>query len=91
MAINEVEQRTIITYLQVDYLLVWIEAFLIDRKAQNMSKGTLGFYRCKLKNFSDFCEGKAVKNILQITTSLLREYLLEFETKGHNPGGCHSA
>jgi integrase/recombinase XerD len=91
MTTNDVNQRTISTYLQDDYLLVWIEAFLIDRKAQNMSRGTLGFYQCKLKNFADFCESKAVKNIIQITPSLLREYLLEFETKGHNPGGCHAA
>jgi len=79
------------TYLQDDYLLVWVEAFLIDRKAQNMSKGTLEYYKCKLKNFADFCDGRAVKNIHQITSSLLREYLLEFEIKGHNPGGCHAA
>jgi integrase/recombinase XerD len=91
MATNEVNQRLISTYLQDDYLLVWIEAFLIDRKAQNMSRGTLEFYQCKLKNFTDFCESKAVKNIMQITPSLLREYLLEFEIKGHNPGGCHAA
>lgn len=91
MATNDVNQRTISTYLQDDYLLVWIEAFLIDRKAQNMSRGTLEFYQWKLKNFTDFCESKAVKNIMQITPSLLREYLLEFEAKGHNPGGCHAA
>ena len=91
MATNDVNQRTINTYLQDDYLLVWIEAFLIDRKAQNMSRGTLGFYQCKLKNFTEFCESRAVKNILQITPPLLREYLLEFEIKGHNPGGCHAA
>jgi integrase/recombinase XerD len=84
-------QGTISTYLQDDYLLVWIEAFLIDRKAQNMSRGTLDFYRKKLKHFTDFCESKAVKNILQINPSLLREYLLEYEAKGHNPGGCHAA
>jgi integrase/recombinase XerD len=90
MATQEVNQR-LNTYLQDDYLLVWVEAFLIDRKAQNMSKGTLGYYQCKLKNFTDFCESKAVKSIMQITPSLLREYLLEFEIMGHNPGGCHAA
>jgi integrase/recombinase XerD len=91
MATQDINQRTISTYLQDDYLLVWIEAFLIDRKAQNLSRGTLGFYQRKLKNFTDFCESKAVKNIMQITPSLLRDYLLELETKGHNPGGCHAA
>ena len=56
-----IEQWLNSTYLQYDYLLVWIKAFLIDRKAQNMNKGTLGFYQCKLKNFADYCEGKALK------------------------------
>jgi hypothetical protein len=40
MNTNIVEQRLINTYLQDDYLLVWIEAFLIDRKARNMSNGS---------------------------------------------------
>jgi integrase/recombinase XerD len=91
MTQNDVNQVTISSFSQDDDLRVWINAFLIDRKAQNMSRGTLGFYQCKLKNFSDFYESKAVKSIVQITPSLLREYLLEFEAKGHNPGGCHAA
>jgi integrase/recombinase XerD len=70
---------------------VWIEAFLYDRKTQNMSKGTLEFYQCKLQNFIYFCEGRAVRNILQITPTLLRDYLLDLVSKCHNPGGCHAA
>jgi hypothetical protein len=35
-------------FVEDGYLLIWAEAFLIDRKAQNMSKGTLEFYRKKL-------------------------------------------
>jgi site-specific recombinase XerD len=84
-------QRPILKDFHDDYLLIWIEAFLIDRKAQNMSKGTLRYYQCKLKNFANFCEGRAVRSIFQITPVLLREYLLEFEGSGHNPGGCHAA
>jgi len=76
--------------MQDDYLPDWIKAFLLDRKAQNVSRGTLGFYQCKLNMFSGFCESKGVRNISQITSSLLREFLLELDTKGHNAGGCHA-
>lgn len=86
-----VDQRPISEIVQDDYLLTWIEAFLVDRKAQNMSKGTLQYYQKKLRHFSNFCEGQAVKNISQITPTLLREYILDFESKGHNAGGCHQA
>lgn len=77
-------------FVQDDYLLTWAEAFLIDRKAQNMSKGTLDFYRKKLQLFTDYCEGQAVKQISQITPTLLRGLLLALETKGHNSGGIHA-
>ena len=85
-----VDQGINSTFVQDDYLPIWIEAFLIDRKAQNMSKGTLEFYQKKLKYFTDFCESQAVKQITQITATLLRELLLELEHKGHNPGGVHA-
>jgi hypothetical protein len=41
-------QRTISVFTQETNILIWIEAFLIDRKAQNLSKGTLKFYQNKL-------------------------------------------
>ena len=88
---NNQDQLPVNKYFQEDYLQVWIEVFLFDRKTQNMSKGTLEFYQCKLQNFINFCESKAVKNIMQITPNLLREYLLEHEMMGHNPKGCHAA
>ncbi len=42
-----------------DYLAVWIEAFLTDRKAQSVSPETLSFYQKKLKYFLDFCAAQA--------------------------------
>ena len=46
MAQNNLQaQRTIKVYLQETNLIDWIEAFLIDRKAQNLSRGTLKFYQ----------------------------------------------
>ncbi len=82
----DVEQRTF-----QDYLLVWIEAFLKDRKAQNASAGTMSFYRQKLKWFADYCQGIDVKTISQITPNLIRDYLLHLEETHHNSGGVHAA
>lgn len=88
---NNKNRLTTNIYFQDDYIQEWIEAFINDRKMQNMSYGTLVFYQCKLQNFMNFCDGRAVRNVRQITSSLLREYLLDFASKGHNPGGCHAA
>lgn len=83
-------QWTILNSIQDDYLDAWIEAFLFDRKAQNMSKGTLSFYVCKLGLFSGYCDSQQVKRITQITPNLIRQYLLYLEQTGHNPGGIHA-
>ena len=80
------EQRTI---LIDDYIEVWIEAFIIDRRARGMAKGTISFYTEKLKHFTDYCEGQAVKRVTQITPALIRQYLLWLE-QNHNPGGVHA-
>ena len=78
------------TNLIDDYLLTWVEAFMIDRKARGTAGGTLVFYSQKLKQFTDYCEGQAVKNISQITPGLIREFILWMQ-QGHNPGGVHAA
>ncbi|MBE3144844.1 MAG: tyrosine-type recombinase/integrase [Planctomycetes bacterium] len=74
-----------------DYLLTWLEAFLIDRKAAGVAEGTLRFYRQKIKLFSDYCDALAVKQIGQINPPFLRQYLLYLEEYGHNAGGRHAA
>jgi integrase/recombinase XerD len=91
MFMNRENQRTINSYLKDDCLPEWIEAFLMDRKAQRSSQGTIEFYQCKLKSFINYCKPRDVNNITQITPTLLREYFLELETTGHKPGGVHAA
>ena len=83
--------RTIQVSTVDDYLMTWLEAFLVDRKATGVATGTLRFYRQKIKLFSDYCDGQAVKQIGQISPSFLRQYLLYLEESGHNPGGRHAA
>ena len=70
---NQIEtQGTLTNSLVDDYLLTWLEAFLIDRKARGLAEGTLRFYRIKFKLFTDFCETQVVTQIHQITPTLLR-------------------
>lgn len=71
-----------------DDILIWIKAFLTDRKAQNMAAGTIEFYKKKLMTFARFCSLREIKNISELTPDLLRTFMLELgET--HNPGGQH--
>ena len=91
MLLKAGEHRTIEKVSMDEYILTWIEAFLIDRKARGCAKGTLEFYGFKLKLFTDYCETQLVKHISQITPHLLRQYLLYLEEKDHNPGGRHAA
>jgi integrase/recombinase XerD len=84
-------QRTLQVSSIDDYLLNWVEAFLIDRKAAGVTDGTLRFYRQKIKLFSDYCDAQAVKQIGQINPPFLRQFLLYLEETGHNPGGRHAA
>lgn len=73
-----------------DLIQPWMESFIMDRKIQNMSKGTIGFYTSKLKVFIEFCELVDVLYIHQITANVIRQYLVWLESKGHNPGGIHT-
>ena len=72
------------------YLLTWIDAFLVDRKAQGFSKGTIYFYKKKLELFTKFCDGQIIKHIPEITATSIREYLIWLEQSGHNSGGIHA-
>ncbi len=91
MFLNTDTHRTNTALVVDEYILTWVEAFLIDRKARGAAKGTLMFYSQKLKQFTDFCETQILKDISQITPSFIREFLLYLEEAGHNPGGRHAA
>jgi integrase/recombinase XerD len=91
MLMQNETQGTITNSHVDDYLLNWVEAFLIDRKARGLADGTLRFYRQKLKLFCDFCESKVVTEISQITPTLSRRYLLWVKETNHNDGGRHAA
>ncbi len=64
-------RRTIKNSVCEEYLWTWMEAFLIDRKANGLAEGSLYFYRTKLQKFSDYCEAQAVKQIILKLLQLL--------------------
>jgi len=68
-----------------DYLVTWIEGFLIDRKARGLTENTLLFYTRKLKQFNQFAETQAVTRLSQVDANLIRQFLLWMENTGHNP------
>lgn len=72
-----------------DYVAVQIEAFLNERKAQNLAEGTIRFYRENLLPFLKHLDDIEVKFISQITPSIIRDYLILCSERGHNSGGVH--
>ena len=54
-------QRTTLTFLQEDYLEILIQAFLETKKAENVTSGTLKYYRDKLLLFNKFCLSQEIK------------------------------
>jgi site-specific recombinase XerD len=72
------------------YLPTLAAAFLLDRKAQNLTKKTLDFYRMNLQTFINWCDTQAVKTIDQITPELLRAFFVAMTDKGHKAGGVHA-
>ncbi len=74
---------------QDSHLETWLDAFLVDRKAQNMARGTLKFYKNKLGVFAKYCDSQEVKLITQIDPNLIRDFIFYLEARGHNAGGIH--
>lgn len=72
-----------------DDLNTWIDAFLVDRKAQNLSKTTLYFYQKKLQLFKRFILQEHITRVAELTPEILRKYLLWLEETHHNAGGVH--
>ncbi|MCJ7535218.1 MAG: tyrosine-type recombinase/integrase [Anaerolineales bacterium] len=90
MVVKEKSQRTLTKFAEVDHLETWLEGFMVDRKVQGMSPGTIGFYNEKLAKFLKFCDSQLITQVTEITPQTIREYLLALDKWGHNPGGIHA-
>lgn len=86
---SKIEQNQQIRLGEEDHLETQIHAFLKDRLAQNLAKGTVKYYSQRLFPFARFLEAQGIKYISQITPNVIREYLLLLEERGHTAGGTH--
>jgi integrase/recombinase XerD len=75
---------------QNEYIFTIAAAFLLDRKAQNLTEKTLDFYRLNLQKFINWLDTQAVKTVTELTPELLREFFIAMRERGHNAGGVHS-
>lgn len=83
-------QRTIQFLSQENSLGNSLSAFLIDRKASELSPRTLDFYKEKLEKFFKFCLDRDIQFVTQITAGDLREYMLYMaEVRNNNKGNIH--
>lgn len=87
------QNQTIISIsAQNELISRWAEAFLVSRKAENLSAHTVKFYRVELSTFLDYCTAQVIDQVDQITPDVIRRYLLYLEEQhGRNPGGVHAA
>jgi len=89
MFVPKSQDQGTIVLSQQDYVPILVESFLVDRRAQGLSPETISFYRKKISYFLRFCDGQAVTQISQITSDLIRRYMLQLAGT-HNEGGLHA-
>lgn len=66
-----------------------LEPFILSRKIK-CSNDTIDFYRRKLRVILQWFEDNDVKNCLELSPQILREFLDDLSEKGHNGGGVHT-
>ena len=76
-------------FLGEDFIEIQISAFLNERKAQNLAKGTIRYYQNNLKFFLEYLNEIQIQYISQITSNIIRDFLLVLADRGHNEGGVH--
>lgn len=88
---NYRETQRIISVVNEDFSIRnWMEGFLLDCQARNLARGTLIFYKNKLESFLKFCDKLVITEMEQIRAPHIRNFLIQLEINGHNPGGCHA-
>lgn len=64
----------------------WCDGFILDRRAQGLSEGTIEFYVKKLSGFIKWCRSLDIIDIDEIDPELLRRFVVHLQ-EDHNPGG----
>ncbi len=82
--------HTIIENLVRYNLLEWANQFYQSKKIEGVSGFTLTFYKQQLGHFMKYCESQLISSIEDITSNVIRQFLLWHQETGHNPGGLHA-
>ncbi len=64
-----------------------VDLFLVDRQSRRFSPNTVRYYRVELDLFLRFLDSCQVNLLEEISTTVLRQYMLHQEQR-RNPGGC---
>ena len=72
-----------------DVIQDWAAAFISDKKLQNVSARTIEIYQFRLYEFLEFLKLGGITHITQITPNVIRAFLVNLESQGHNPGGIN--
>ncbi len=88
---NQIKSNRPDDFLSILKLQRLIDAFLLDRKAQNLSRHTIRFYRVELSTFATWAKFQGVELITHINPDVLRSYFIHLQEHGRNPGGVHGA
>ncbi|MHB0858827.1 MAG: tyrosine-type recombinase/integrase [Anaerolineae bacterium] len=67
-----------------------VQAFMLDRQARRLSRGTVGFYGDKLSPFARYLAEQGIFTMRDISAPVIRQYMLHLQRK-HNAGGAHAA
>jgi len=90
MSENKKVQRIMLDFKYASCIKSTIEAYLLAKEVENLSKHTIEFYRQKLVRFASFCEMQAVEEVDQIDANLIRTFMNLLREKGHKEGGIHA-
>jgi len=74
---------------QSDELRKWVGIYLHACRSRNLAAGTIDFYQKKISTFVQFCIVHDVQNIGQISSDLIRQFLVSLKETGHRPAGVH--
>lgn len=83
---KQIETQGIISVEPNDLIINWVEGFLTDCQARNLSPTTIRFYRIKLIVFLKYLNARQIFTINEITPVILCEFLLKLEESSHNLG-----
>lgn len=81
------DQPSYLKVLRKNEIDLDLNEFLIDRRARNLRPKTLLWYSQSLNLFRDFLAAQNVYDLADVTSGVLRRFLVFLTEQGHNAGG----